>query len=667
MYATGKFGKLKLFFVLAVLAAVFTPLVAAVNCAHTLEGEGIKQMQVGDCVKLVSPLSTAASGAQGAIFKLESITGNPGVKQANLNVYKLDGTLLMPFVFTESSGGGVKAPVRGGYTLAYRQFVASAISDTSSGYLLEVYAGIFPGWKEFMQIGDRAQFADNFYAVLKDVSGMPYGVTYKPAASFDLFKNGVKIDSFTLQSGTGNLYNANGATILLTNAFVGTGGSAYAQVAFKPVLTPTPSPSASPWPTIPPGCETRWEFMQIGDSAVFPHNGVKVTLKDISGMPYGTSYSLAAGFDVFDSNGNKIDTATLQRGVEYNKNGARFGVLNVFAGTGGSAYADTYFCPRAVRSTSTPTPYPVRIINTDSSHSMWSPGCNAAAPAGDAARNLVSFRRDWKDCATGAIIERQLIYTNGGYCNVECANRYKEQCIDDGSFDTFYDEFACVYGNGTPSPTPTVYPSEYPTIPPLPENQFVITLNAGWNMVSSPVIENTPADASDAQAFYGSRIISTDCAATALWNWNGKSYETPGRNVVGTVLAPIKGYWIYSSAPCAITVQGDRGASAEGAALHAGWNQIGAPYAKTDFASLAQNCKILSGPWGYDSTRGYFKETALVPGNGYFVKVASNCVLGQTDANPPNPPSGYDRNNGRAGGSSGSSSRSEGDSDGNKK
>ncbi len=82
------------------------------------------------------------------------------------------------------------------------------------------------------------------------------------------------------------------------------------------------------------------EFMQISDEATAP-NGMKVVLKDISGMPYGASSVPAASFDIFDASGNKIDTATLQEvgTMEYNKNGIVIKVWKAFVGTGGSAYA----------------------------------------------------------------------------------------------------------------------------------------------------------------------------------------------------------------------------------------------------------------------------------------------------------------------------------------
>jgi hypothetical protein len=37
--------------------------------------------------------------------------------------------------------------------------------------------------------------------------------------------------------------------------------------------------------------------------------------------------------------------------------------------------------------------------------------------------------------------EEQIIKLDGSYCNYICRNRKQEQCYDDGTFDTYYDEW----------------------------------------------------------------------------------------------------------------------------------------------------------------------------------------------------------------------------------
>lgn len=59
--------------------------------------------------------------------------------------------------------------------------------------------------------------------------------------------------------------------------------------------------------------------------------------------------------------------------------------------------------------------------------------------------------RLYKACGDHWINRKEYIpVTSGGYMNYRCTNRYKQQCIEDGSFDSYYDE-ACIYENTSPS------------------------------------------------------------------------------------------------------------------------------------------------------------------------------------------------------------------------
>ena len=80
------------------------------------------------------------------------------------------------------------------------------------------------------------------------------------------------------------------------------------------------------------------EFMQIGDEITAP-NGIKIRLKDVSVVATGTSQLQSASFELFDANGNSIDSSTLQENGEYNKNGVVIRVFQVFSGIGQTAYA----------------------------------------------------------------------------------------------------------------------------------------------------------------------------------------------------------------------------------------------------------------------------------------------------------------------------------------
>lgn len=64
--------------------------------------------------------------------------------------------------------------------------------------------------------------------------------------------------------------------------------------------------------------------------------------------------------------------------------------------------------------------------------------------------------RLYKSCGDHWINRKENIPVEpGGYQNYRCTNRYQQQCIDDGSFDSYYDE-ACLY-NETTSTTTTVF------------------------------------------------------------------------------------------------------------------------------------------------------------------------------------------------------------------
>lgn len=80
------------------------------------------------------------------------------------------------------------------------------------------------------------------------------------------------------------------------------------------------------------------EFMQIGDEVSNPA-GIKAVLKDISAVPTGTAQLLSASFEIFDANGNLLDTTTLQESGEYNNHGIVIRVTKVFAGLGQTSYA----------------------------------------------------------------------------------------------------------------------------------------------------------------------------------------------------------------------------------------------------------------------------------------------------------------------------------------
>ncbi len=63
--------------------------------------------------------------------------------------------------------------------------------------------------------------------------------------------------------------------------------------------------------------------------------------------------------------------------------------------------------------------------------------------------------------------------------------------------------------------------------------------------------------------------------------------------------------------------------------LKSGWNMVGAPSQQVDISTYKGNCSILSGPWSYDAEQNqYAYSQKLIPGNGYWIKVAGGCYLG---------------------------------------
>jgi len=80
-------------------------------------------------------------------------------------------------------------------------------------------------------------------------------------------------------------------------------------------------------------------------------------------------------------------------------------------------------------------------------------------------QNPIILHRTVKDCGTNEVVvaEHEIdlrIFRNGNYRNYRCASRYTEQCINDGTFDTYYIE-SCEYE------TVYVNPSEDDTCTPV--------------------------------------------------------------------------------------------------------------------------------------------------------------------------------------------------------
>ncbi|MEM0475816.1 MAG: hypothetical protein QW343_03405, partial [Candidatus Norongarragalinales archaeon] len=218
----------------------------------------------------------------------------------------------------------------------------------------------------------------------------------------------------------------------------------------------------------------------------------------------------------------------------------------------------------------------------------------------------------------------------------------KTHCFVDGSFDMFYHDSSSLQKpvGYTPATQPVnvidvawktisravgISPAVSEEAPPTPPSERASTakieLAAGWNLVSAPLEQ--------------ARVSATDCAARLLWHWNPatRAYESPVKLAVGTRLEAMKGYWVFADNACSFSVEGSGAASVEGKPLFAGWNQIGGPMHPVSFNAVSTACVVTSGPWEYNSAaQKYVKAGALQPGKSYFVKVAGDCQLYETNA-----------------------------------
>ena len=152
---------------------------------------------------------------------------------------------------------------------------------------------------------------------------------------------------------------------------------------------------------------------------------------------------------------------------------------------------------------------------------------------------------------------------------------------------------------------------------------YEIKFKAGWNMFSLPVKKTYDQNVSD----------DTDCVFTSnLLHYSDGKYNVADYPYAG------KGYWIKAESDCRMRVDGSSVSISDFPTLKRGWNQIGGPSKNVNIYSVAGDCDILSGPWTYNAAaERYQKAQVLKPGEGYFIKVNSDCNLGSDI--PPPPPS----------------------------
>ncbi len=140
-----------------------------------------------------------------------------------------------------------------------------------------------------------------------------------------------------------------------------------------------------------------------------------------------------------------------------------------------------------------------------------------------------------------------------------------------------------------------------------------ITLKAGWNMVSLPVV---PAN------LYYKSVFPT---ALVVYSWNpvSKSYATVANLEAG------KGYWVAVSADTVATVVGSPVMSWT-SSITAGWNMIGSVNAAvgiTNPEDTPDNSVQKFTYWWNPVTKSYLYGTAIEAGKGYWVAAVNNCSL----------------------------------------
>ncbi len=364
-------------------------------------------------------------------------------------------------------------------------------------------------------------------------------------AAFQIFdENGKLIDSPTITAGNEKGYDQNNVLISVYKIFsssdqftAAASAQPYADiyVSMKPIATVTPTlkptPTVTVAPTPSPACSMIYKEGKIFGLAI--DECVKITppfssaatgvqeqivkLTKVLAPPADCNVApgteckapAAATFEEMTSDGKVLNTIILNEGDFFRANNILIQLNRVLpfasAEKPGSVDVvivyDVYNAPTptapvqptvTVGPTATPQVAPKcgddeEATNVDEwpKHPMWSPGCQAYM---DYPLTMVtSFRRETRDCATDALVKKpQCIIPAGGYCNFKCENRKKEQCYEDGTFDTYYVE-DCRYANGV-TPIESTKPGPAISIPQSAQT-YKISLHTGWNMISTPLQE----------------------------------------------------------------------------------------------------------------------------------------------------------------------------------
>jgi subtilisin family serine protease len=143
--------------------------------------------------------------------------------------------------------------------------------------------------------------------------------------------------------------------------------------------------------------------------------------------------------------------------------------------------------------------------------------------------------------------------------------------------------------------------------------ELELSLKAGWNMVSVPVI---PADDAVSAVFPGVAGIFT-------WNATSRNYYVP------TIIEPDRAYWVAVTEDTTIIVCGIP-IETRTIDITAGWNMIGSVNTTVSIADPNDDPDesiIPPAYWWDPVSKSYITTTDIEPGKGYWVASLNDCTL----------------------------------------
>jgi hypothetical protein len=167
------------------------------------------------------------------------------------------------------------------------------------------------------------------------------------------------------------------------------------------------------------------------------------------------------------------------------------------------------------------------------------------------------------------------------------------------------------------------------TPPPFPAQQYTLSLVAGWNLLSTPVV---PSDARVASVF-------ATTSADAVWSYDpsnpaadssGWLVYDPAHPELSNLasVAPGEGYFVHASAPGSVSISGALfapGVTPPSRSLAGGWNLVGSYAASSEdidsaFASIGWAGIEYTSLWKLDAASQTFAlPSAINPGDAFWI------------------------------------------------